>query len=144
MVTSREQLLFICSRNQWRSPTAAALFKNSDLYVAKSAGTSDKARVKITAGVINWADRIFVMEKRHAEIIQQNYPNLIADRSIVTLHISDDYQYMDPELIEILESRLAEYLDWAISGFLLRSAMNAATTSGDRININLDDISIGK
>ena len=111
MVTSREQLLFICSRNQWRSPTAAALFKNSDLYVAKSAGTSDKARVKITAGVINWADRIFVMEKRHAEIIQQNYPNLIADRSIVTLHISDDYQYMDPELIEILESRLAEYLD---------------------------------
>jgi predicted protein tyrosine phosphatase len=111
MVTSREKLLFVCSRNQWRSPTAAALFKNSDLYVAKSAGTSDKSRVKITAGVINWADRIFVMEKRHAAIIQQNYPDLIADRSIITLHISDDYQYMDLELIEILESRLAEYLD---------------------------------
>jgi predicted protein tyrosine phosphatase len=111
MVTSREKLLFICSRNKWRSPTAAALFKNSDLYVAKSAGTSDKARVKITAGVINWADRIFVMEKRHAAIIQQNYPDLIANRSIITLHISDDYQYMDPELIEILEARLAEYLD---------------------------------
>lgn len=119
MQNSREHLLFICSRNQWRSPTAANLFKNSQLYVAKSAGTSDKARIKLTANLLNWADQIFVMEKRHAAIIQQNYPDLIADRSrnvsgresIVTLHISDDYQYMDPELIEILESRLAEYLD---------------------------------
>jgi predicted protein tyrosine phosphatase len=111
MRNSREQLLFICSRNQWRSPTAANLFKNSQLYVAKSAGTSDKARIKLTANLINWADQIFVMEKRHAAIIRQNYPNLIADRSIITLQISDDYQYMDPELIEILESRLAEYLN---------------------------------
>lgn len=111
MRNSREQLLFICSRNQWRSPTAANLFKNSQLYVAKSAGTSDKARIKLTANLIHWADQIFVMEKRHAAIIRQNYPNLIADRSIITLQISDDYQYMDPELIEILESRLAEYLN---------------------------------
>ncbi len=111
MQNSREQLLFVCSRNQWRSPTAANLFKNSQLYVAKSAGTSDKARIKLTANLINWADHIFVMEKRHAAIIRQNYPDLIAGRSIVTLDISDDYQYMDPELIEILESRLAEYLD---------------------------------
>jgi predicted protein tyrosine phosphatase len=127
MVNSREQLLFVCSRNQWRSPTAAALFKNSDRYVAKSAGTSAKARVKITAGMINWADKIFVMEKRHAAIIQQNYRDIIQDRcssgeaiakanaplppTIITLHISDDYQYMQPELIDMLESRLAEYLD---------------------------------
>jgi predicted protein tyrosine phosphatase len=107
----RKQLLFICSRNQWRSPTAAALFQDRDRYVAKSAGTSDKARVKITPGLINWADYIFAMEKRHAAIIQHNYPDLITDRSIIILHISDDYQYMDPELIEILESRLTEYLD---------------------------------
>jgi predicted protein tyrosine phosphatase len=106
----REQLLFICSRNQWRSPTAAALFADSDRYVAKSTGTSDSARIKITAGLINWADRIFVMEKRHAAIIKRNYPDLITDKSIVVLHISDDYQYMDSELIEILESRLAEHL----------------------------------
>jgi predicted protein tyrosine phosphatase len=107
----RDQLLFVCSRNQWRSPTAAALFANSNRYVAKSAGTSDSARIKITPGLINWADRLFVMEKRHADIIKRNYPDLITDKSIVVLHISDDYQFMDPELIEILESRLAEHLD---------------------------------
>jgi predicted protein tyrosine phosphatase len=106
----REQLLFVCSRNQWRSPTAANLFANSDRYIAKSAGTADRARIKITPGLINWADRIFVMEKRHAAIIEQNYPDLIMDKSIVVLQISDDYQYMDAELIDILESRLAEYL----------------------------------
>ncbi len=51
------------------------------------------------------------MEKRHAAIIQRNYLDLLVDTQLVILHISDDYQYMDPELIEILESRLAEYLD---------------------------------
>jgi predicted protein tyrosine phosphatase len=107
----REQLLFICSRNQWRSPTAAALFKNSDLYVARSAGTSARARIKITSGLINWADRIFVMEKRHLAIIDRQYHDDLAGKQIVILHISDDYQYLDPELIEILRSLLAEYLD---------------------------------
>ena len=107
----RKQLLFVCSRNQWRSPTAEALFQNSDRYTAKSAGTSDKARVKITPGLINWADYIFAMEKRHAAIIQRNYADLLVEPKLLILHISDDYQYMDPELIEILQSRLAEYLD---------------------------------
>jgi predicted protein tyrosine phosphatase len=107
----REQLLFVCSRNQWRSPTAAALFKDNDLCVAGSAGTSDRARIKITAGLINWADRIFVMEKRHLAIIRRKYPSEIKDKSIAILGIPDDYEYMNPELIEILRSRLSEYLD---------------------------------
>jgi predicted protein tyrosine phosphatase len=105
----REQLLFICSRNQWRSPTAANLFDRSDRYVAKSAGTSDRARIKITPGLLNWADRIFVMEKRHAAILHQKYPDLTIDRELMVLQISDDYQYMAPELIDILISRLAEH-----------------------------------
>ena len=108
----RQQLLFVCSRNQWRSPTAAALFKDNDLYVARSAGTSDSARIKITAGSISWADKIFVMEKRHLAIIHQKYASEIEDKSIFNLNINDDYQYMDAELISILRSRLAEYLDF--------------------------------
>jgi predicted protein tyrosine phosphatase len=107
----REQLLFVCSRNQWRSPTAEALFHQSNRYVARSAGTSDRARIKITAGLINWADWIFVMEKRHAAIIHQKYPDAIDGKSLLVLHIADDYQYMDAELIDILEARLSEYLE---------------------------------
>jgi predicted protein tyrosine phosphatase len=108
----REQLLFVCSRNHWRSPTATALFKNNDFYVARSAGTSDSARIKITAGLINWADKIFVMEKRHLAIIHWKYTGEIDGKSIFNLNISDDYQYMDAKLISILQSRLAEYLDF--------------------------------
>jgi len=108
----REQLLFVCSRNQWRSPTAAALFKDNDLYAARSAGTSDSARIKTTAGLINWADRIFVMEKRHLAIIHRKYGEEIEGKSIVVLNITDDYQYMDSELIEILKSRLSEHLNF--------------------------------
>ncbi len=106
----REQLLFVCSRNQWRSPTAAVLFKDNDLYVARSAGTSDSARIKITAGLINWAERIFVMEKRHLAIIHRKYDEQIEGKSSVVLNINDDYQYMDSELIELLKSRLSEHL----------------------------------
>ena len=111
MSNYREQLLFVCSRNQWRSPTAAKLFDRSNLYVARSAGTSDSARIKITAGLINWADRIFVMEKRHLAIIKHKYPEAIDAKPIIVLQIDDDYQYLDPELIELLESRLAEYVE---------------------------------
>ena len=109
----REQLLFVCRRNQWRSPTAAALFKDRNLYVARSAGTSERARIKITPGLISWADRIFVMEKRHLAIIEQKYQAEIQGKNIFNLNISDDYQFMDAELIEILRSRLAEYLNFS-------------------------------
>ena len=106
----REQLLFVCSRNQWRSPTAAVLFKDNDLYVARSAGTSDSAKIKITAGSSDWAERIFVMEKRHLAIIHRKYGNEIEEKSIVVLNIADDDRYLDSELIEILKLRLSEHL----------------------------------
>ncbi|MBC8039317.1 MAG: protein tyrosine phosphatase, partial [Opitutaceae bacterium] len=45
----KTKLLFLCSRNQWRSPTAEALFKNHARYDARSAGTENGARIKVTA-----------------------------------------------------------------------------------------------
>ena len=108
---SREKLLFVCSRNQWRSPTAQAIFKNSRFYEARSAGTETGARIKITAGLLHWADWIFVMEKRHLARLRQKYPDALPGRSVVTLHIPDAYEFMDAELLEILHGRLAEYLD---------------------------------
>ncbi len=57
-------ILFVCSRNQWRSPTAEAIYKNTPAVNVKSAGTEPSARIKLTAKNIAWADIIFVMEKR--------------------------------------------------------------------------------
>lgn len=59
-------ILFVCSRNQWRSPTAEAIYKNNPTVNVKSAGTEPSARIKLTAKNIAWAGVfIFVMEKRH-------------------------------------------------------------------------------
>jgi predicted protein tyrosine phosphatase len=109
-VPERKQLLFVCSRNQWRSPTAEALFDDSDQYDARSAGTSDRARVKVTAGLIGWADEVFVMERKHADQLKRKYADALSGKAIRVLHIPDDYQFMDPALIEVLQEKLADYL----------------------------------
>jgi predicted protein tyrosine phosphatase len=103
-------LLFICSKNQWRSPTAELLFKNHPLHQARSAGTSEKARIRVNEKLINWADRIFVMEQRHKDILRQDYPQLLRDKNITVLDIEDNYRYNDPELVAMLTASLAEYL----------------------------------
>ena len=101
-------LLFICSKNQWRSPTAELLFKNHPVHQARSAETSDKARIRVSQKMIDWADVIFLMERRHRDIIRQRF--LFADQALVTLDIKDNYQLADPELIERLKSVLSAYL----------------------------------
>jgi predicted protein tyrosine phosphatase len=103
-------LLFICSKNQWRSPTAELLFKNHPAHQARSAGTSEKARIRVNEKLIAWADVIFVMEQRHKEILQQNYRSLIKEKIVIVLDIEDNYHFNDPELVDILTLSLAEYL----------------------------------
>jgi predicted protein tyrosine phosphatase len=102
------QLLFVCSRNEWRSPTAEAMFRNSENYIARSAGTSPSARVKVTPGLIGWADRIFVMEKQHKVQLQRKYRDELASKELHVLRIADDFAFQDPALIELLTIKLSE------------------------------------
>ena len=103
-------LLFICSKNQWRSPTAELLFKDHPLHQARSAGTSERARIRVTEKLINWADVIFVMEYRHKAILKQNFLSAIGKKTITVLEIEDNYRFNAPELIEILLISLQDYL----------------------------------
>jgi predicted protein tyrosine phosphatase len=88
-------LLFICSKNQWRSPTAEMLFKNHTIHNARSAGTSDKARIKVNQKLIDWADIIFVMEHKHKDRLKQRH--IVAGKQLVVLDIEDLYPYGDAE-----------------------------------------------
>jgi predicted protein tyrosine phosphatase len=101
-------LLFICSKNQWRSPTAELLFKDHPVHTARSVGTSDKARIKVSQKIIDWADIIFVMESKHRDIVRQRFN--FTDQTVIVLDIADDYQFGDAELIDILRLSLADYL----------------------------------
>ncbi|WP_208607692.1 low molecular weight protein tyrosine phosphatase family protein [Paenibacillus pectinilyticus] len=105
------KLLFICSRNKWRSLTAEKIFDNRNEYDVRSAGTEDGARIRVTEGHIGWADLIFVMEKKHVRRLQAKFPIEIGSKRIICLDIPDDYRYMDEALIEILESRVSEHID---------------------------------
>ncbi len=103
-------ILFVCSRNQWRSPTAEAIYRNTNGLNVRSAGTASSARRKITEKDILWADMIFVMEKKHKQIISEHYPAISGDKNIIILDIQDEYNYMDEELIELIRSSVDSYL----------------------------------
>lgn len=103
-------LLFVCSRNQWRSPTAEEIFRNNHEHQAKSAGTEPSARIKITEKLINWADIIFVMEKKHKERIRQKFASVVDEKELIVLDIPDEYQFMDEELVDLIKLSVSPYL----------------------------------
>ena len=102
--------LFICSRNQWRSPSAERVFSMGYGISTRSAGTSKHAKHTISPKDIAWADLIFVMEQKHKQNIKEKFPNQLQHKKVIVLDIPDDYQYMDEELIEILKQVMQPYL----------------------------------
>ncbi|MDB9514606.1 methyltransferase domain-containing protein [Kamptonema animale CS-326] len=106
----KTKILFVCSQNKLRSLTAEKMYENSN-YAVKSAGTEKGARTRVTEGIIGWADLIFVMEKRHSDRLRSKFRESLAGKKIICLHIPDNYDYMEPELIEILEAKLSSYIE---------------------------------
>ncbi len=107
----KTKLLFICSQNQWRSPTAEALFRDDPRYEARSAGTENNARIKLTAGHVGWADLIFCMEKKHAARVEERFLSELGDKPLIVLRIPDDFELMDPALIDLLKTELSQHLE---------------------------------
>lgn len=101
------KLLFVCSRNRLRSPTAERVFGEVPGIETDSAGTSPDAETPITAEAVEWADVIFVMEPAHRSKLNKFS---LRGKKLVCLNIPDKYDYMDPELIEVLWNRVGSYL----------------------------------
>ena len=106
-------VLFICSRNQWRSPTAEQVWRKHSGLSVRSAGTSPSARHPVTEGDVLWAQVIIVMEDKHKSRLVAAHRNALADTPIHVLDIPDEYKYMDPELVEQLREAVASILDLA-------------------------------
>jgi len=104
------KVLFLCSRNRWRSLTAEKVFDRLDGLSARSAGTEPNARIRVTAGHLSWADLIFVMEKKHLRRLQDKFPEAIADKKIICLHIPDEYEFMQLELVDLLQACVTPHL----------------------------------
>lgn len=77
----------------------------------RSAGTSRNARRRLSVSDIHWANVIFVMEQKHKDRIRAEFSRAVEHTEIVVLDIPDDYQFMDPELIEVLKTSVQPALD---------------------------------
>lgn len=105
-----KRYLFVCSQNKLRSPTAEQIFAcRGDIEVA-SAGTNADAVEPLTGEWVQWADVIVVMEKMHRTKLQGKFRRWLNGQRVICLDIPDDYAFMDPELVRLLEARMARYL----------------------------------
>ena len=104
------KLLFLCSQNKRRSLTAEKIFDGYEGNECRSAGTEANSRIKVTEGMIGWADIIFCMEKKHLRRLKTKYAETVRNKQVKVLNIYDDYEYMDEELIALLESSVENIL----------------------------------
>ena len=104
------KILFLCSQNKRRSLTAEKYFDGYNGHQVRSAGTENNSRVKVTEGLIGWAEVIFCMEKKHLRRLKEKYSDELYGRKIITLNIPDEYGFMDDELVDILKSCTDEYM----------------------------------
>lgn len=104
------RLLFLCSQNRLRSPTAEHIFAQWPDLEADSAGLDRDANVMLSSEQVEWADIVFVMEAKHRQKLKKNFERLLRDKRVICLNIPDDYDFMQPELVELLELKVGQYL----------------------------------
>lgn len=105
------RILFVCTANKLRSPTAEDVFRDYPGIEAISAGTSPEAPRPLTKELVASADMIFAMETHHRERIRKKFKKRPADSRIITLHIPDEYERGDPELVALLKDKIEPRLD---------------------------------
>ena len=104
------KLLFVCSENRLRSPTAEAVFSEYEGVEAIGAGTNHDAETPVSGDLVEWADTILVMEKSHRNKISKKYKEQLKGKKLVVLDIPDVYECMDPELIKLLKAKVPKYV----------------------------------
>lgn len=107
--TTPIKILFVCGRNQRRSPTAEQLFRDDPRMAVRSAGVSESSKRRIKENDLHWADLLLVMEPKYAARIRFQFP-AESIPPIRSLDIPDDYKFMDAELIELLKTAVEHEL----------------------------------
>jgi predicted protein tyrosine phosphatase len=100
-----KKILFVCTINRMRSATAQVMYENDDRFEVKSAGTDKDARIVIDRELLEWADAIVVMEKYHRNKIRAKFPDIYDSKKIVCLYIPDEYDFMEPALMDTLKAK---------------------------------------
>jgi predicted protein tyrosine phosphatase len=105
------KVLFVCGKNTVRSLTAEKLYQKTPGIQVRSAGTERSARVKVTAGDIGWADRIYAFEKSHLRDLKERFGEALEEKEILVLHLSNPggkYTLMDERLVAKIQEAVGE------------------------------------
>jgi len=103
-------VLFVCSQNRLRSPTAERVFASWPGIQVASAGLNHDAEDPLTPETVSWADLIFVMERPQRNKLSKKYRQQLKGKRLVCLDIPDEYGYMDPALVRLLKAVVPRYL----------------------------------
>jgi predicted protein tyrosine phosphatase len=107
---SMRRVLFICSQNRLRSPTAEQVFSDWPNLEVASAGINDDAGNPVTPELVEWADIIFVMEKAHRNRLRRKFKPQLNRQRVICLNIPDEYDFMDPQLVRLLKVSVPKHL----------------------------------
>ena len=105
-----KKVLFVCSHNKLRSPTAEAVFAGMPGIEVDSGGLNPEAEVPLSEDQVEWADLILVMETGHRKRLNRMFGHLLAKKKLAVLDIPDDYDFMEPALVEQLKTKCARHL----------------------------------
>lgn len=103
-------VLFICTQKRLRSPTAGQVFADWPGIETASAGLGNDAEVPVSPELLAWANTVFVMEKVHRSRLSAKLKRHLNGKRVICLDIPDDYEYMDPVLVRLLEQKVARFL----------------------------------
>jgi len=115
-MTRRLRVLFVCAMNKERSPTAEQIYRHDPRLEVRSAGVRSGANRRVSEADLRWADVVFAMEQEHKLWITRRFEGLDLPR-IDVLEIPDEFEYMDPQLQEMLRMMLDPELDHLLAGF---------------------------
>jgi predicted protein tyrosine phosphatase len=110
------RVLFVCSQNRLRSPTAEQVFSGYPGLECASAGLNNDAENPLTPELCEWAEIIFVMEKAHRNKLSARFRDHLRNARVICLGIPDNYAFMDPALVRLLKSKVAPFLANADAG----------------------------
>lgn len=103
-------VLFVCGKNRLRSPTAEQVFADWPGVETASAGTANDADCPVSAELIAWADTVLVMEAAHRSKVAARFRTQLRGKRMAVLGIPDQFEYMAPELVRLLQQKVPPYL----------------------------------
>lgn len=105
-----KKILFVCSQNKLRSPTAEVVFSEYDTLEVRSAGLNNNAEIPIGNEDVEWADIIFIMEQGHKSKLKKRFKAQLDKQKVICLGIPDDYEFMQEELVVTLKQKVTPFI----------------------------------